>query len=335
MRRPLLHRLFRSAGVIVALAAWPMLSGCFAMSAVPPAEGLMQVERPDGHDATRFDTAASAEAESDWGQSANFILLHPTINGCDVGWFIFDTGASGCTITADAAARAGLSAIGTTKIQGTTSTTVYGCDSLTVGPLTLTGLRMTGLNMGRSSGAFGRSVVGILGRNVCSSAIVELDGPGRAVRLHDPEGDSESGALASVPVEMHMNLPHVRGAYLGVGDGLFLIDTGADATVHFFASALERHGLAQAKGVTMTGGKLQSTFGSVARIDTGSVDSFRIGGQQFGPLAATFARPGDAPSKTLPDADGLIGVGLMRMCTVFLDEPHGRVSFVLPERRTK
>jgi len=218
--------------------------------------------------------------------------------------------------------------LGTTRLQGETSITVYRANTLRVGPLTLAGLNLTDLNMRRSSGAFGRPVVGILGRNVCSGAIVEIDGPGRAVRLHDPEGDSDIGALASVPDEMHTNLPQVRCAYPGVADGLFVIDTGADATVHFFASAVARHGLAQAKGVTITGCKHHITFGSLSRIDADSVDSFRIGGHLFGAPAATFARPGDAPSKTLPGADGLIGMGLMWACTVFLDETHGRVSFV-------
>lgn len=317
------------------VAAWPLvtigtpcvLPGCFSMSAVPPPPGLTEAERPDGHVAARFDTAASAETESDWGKNATFILLHPMINGHDVGWFIFDTGASGCAITSVAAAKAGLPATGTTRLQGETRTTVYHADTLRVGPLTLAGLNMTGLNMSRSSGAFGREVVGILGRNVCTSAIVELDGPGRVVRLHAP-GDSNATAQAWIPVEMRRNLPHVRCDYAGAGSGLFVIDTGADATVHFLGSAVERHALTQAGGVRITGGRTQITFGSVGRIKEGTVQDFRIGPRQYGPLTATFATPGDSPSNVLPDVDGLIGLGLMREFTVFLDEAHGRVSFI-------
>ena len=55
-----------------------------------------------------------------------------------------------------------------------------------------------------------------------------------------------------------------------------MIDTGADATVHFFGSAVERHRLTEAAGVTITGGKTQITFGSVGRIKEGTVEDFRI-----------------------------------------------------------
>jgi Aspartyl protease len=308
-------------------AAMLFLAGCFSMSAVPPPAGLAQAERPNGHDSAHLDTAAKSEIESDWGSDGAFILLHPKVNGHDVGWFILDSGASGCTITADAATRAGLPAIGSTRLQGETRTTVFRCESLGVGPLTLTGLHMTGLNMSRSSQAFGRPVAGILGRNVFASAVVELDGPGRAVRLHDAQVENNRSELLSVPVEMRRGLPNIRCAYADIGEGLFVVDTGADATVHFLGLAVERYGLTKAAGVTITGAKSQITFGSMRRIDEGSVDDFRIGGRQFGPRVATFARPGDAPSKLLPDVDGLVGMGLMREFRLFVDEPHGCIRF--------
>lgn len=328
--RPTCVLLARAAAIALSTM---LLVGCFSMSPVPPHAGLRPIESPDAHAAARFDGRAPREIESDWGPEGTFVLVHPILNGRDVGWFLFDTGASGCTITAVAAAAAGLPAIGSTLLQGTEPSTLYDCDSLTLGPLTLTGLHMTGLNFHHASGAFGRPVVGILGRNVCASSVVELDGPRRSVRLHDPDGVRLADERLAVAVTLRYGVPFLRATFpaasdSGRRDGLFLLDTGADVAVHFVAAAVESAGLAHAPGVRITGGGHQRTFGSLARVDTGSIDVFEVGAQQFGPLAVTFARSGDLEARALRDADGLIGMGLLRTCTVFLDEPHGRITFV-------
>lgn len=110
-----------------------------------------------------------------------------------------------------------------------------------------------------------------------------------------------------------------------------MLDTGADATVHFFASAVERHDLTRSSGVKITGGKTQITLGTIGRIDEGTVEGFWFGGssaQSAGPVTATFARPGDALSKLLSNVDGLVGMGFMRVHVVFLDEGRSRVALV-------
>lgn len=307
------------------------------MSAVTPPPGLAAIEGAARHESARVDASKSPEVPSDWGTKGEFILVRPLLNGRDVGWFIFDTGASGCTITAEAAAKAGLPAIGTTRIQGQFDTVVYRCDSLQVGPMTLEGLNMAGLDMHHSSMAFGHQVAGILGRNVCSSAIVELDGPAREVRLIDPDTPPPIADVASsskgavwIPIEMQRGLPWLRCTYGSGAVGLFVLDTGANATVHFLGSAVERHQLTHASGVTLNGRRRQITFGATTPIDVGTIDSFMIGGRQFGPLAAAFAEPGDAPSRVLSEGDGMIGMGFMKHFVVTLDEPRERVSFADP-----
>lgn len=323
---------------VAVLAATSVLGGCFSMSAVAPSGSLAKVEIGESIPAQSFLPGEPAEVESDWGDDGEFVLLHPMINGRDVGWFIFDTGASGCTITASAAKRAGLSPIGCTRLQGETLTTVYRCPTLQCGPLTLSDLNVTGLNMSRASSAFGRPVVGILGRDICRSAVVELDGYARAVRLHDPvafDASSRAKGLAWHGISLDRQLPHITCAYGGpaqgppIAEGRFVLDTGANATIHFFAGAVERSDLTHSPGVTLTGTKTQITFGTIGRIDEGTVQGFWFGGSDtapMGPVAATFARAGDTPSQTLKDADGLVGMGFLRGHVVYLDESRSRVA---------
>lgn len=60
-----------------------------------------------------------------------------------------------------------------------------------------------------------------------------------------------------------------------------------------------------------------------------AVEGFWFGGSgaaPAGPVAATFARPGDAPSKSLDDVDGLVGMGFLRDHVLFMDEARSRVA---------
>ncbi len=308
------------------------------MSAVPPPQGLEPLPDPTSHDTAVVDRAAPAEVESEWGRGGSFVLVHPTVNGRDIGWFILDSGASGSTITAQAARAAGLDAAGTTRIQGTEVTTVFRCRELRVGPLRFEGIHLTGLDMHRSSQAFGREIAGILGRNVFESAVVVLDGPSRTVRLHDPAAaDAVAGAVSAsavewLPITMVRELPQVPVTFAGDHSGSFILDTGADASIHFFHGTVTECGLLQSPGVHPAGTKTQVTFGSRATVRDGTIDDLRIGSRQVGPISATFAEPGDAPSRRLEGSDGLVGMGLMRRFVVVVDEPGARVAFVTPGR---
>ncbi|MBL9149840.1 MAG: retropepsin-like domain-containing protein [Phycisphaerae bacterium] len=310
-----------------------LLVGCFALRPVPPAPDLALVPNAATHASSAFDRSLPNEIASEWGRRGAFILVHPWLNGRDVGWFILDTGASGSTISADAAAAAGLAAIGKTVIAGPTTaaaspieSTVYRCDALRLGPLTLQGLSMTGLDVEHASGTFGRPIAGILGQNVFTSAIVELDGPARAVRLHAVDDVHPLDGATIVPIEMRRGLPHVRASFSQVRDALFLLDTGANVGVHVAAEAVERDALQEARGITIDGGQELLTFGSSERVDAGTIESFRIGTLECGPLRATFGRPRGTERRRDTGVDGRIGMGVLVRHVVVFDVPNGRVA---------
>jgi hypothetical protein len=302
------------------------------MDVVPPEPGLRPLDHPEAHQGQRFEPGIDPEVDSDWGDRGEFILVKALVNGRDVGWFIFDTGASGCVITPEGARGAGLVGVGRTAMADGRETTVYRSAELRVGPLTLSGLNMTGLHLGNARSAFGRPVAGILGRNVCTPGIVEIDGPARTLRLLGPGAD-DVPADAWMPLDTADGLARVRCGYAGENDGPFLIDTGANAGVHFFGSTVERRGLADAPGVRMTGSATQITFGSVDGLKVGTVDDFRVGALQCGPVDATFVLGADPVSHAVTGADGLIGMGLLRRQRMYLDESGGRVALRGPVAR--
>ncbi|MBM4113216.1 MAG: hypothetical protein FJ253_07555 [Phycisphaerae bacterium] len=334
---------------LLVIASLP--AGCFSMSAVPPPPGSQRVQDATRHERAIFDASAPAFVESDWGRSGSFVLVSPRVNGRDVGWFILDTGASGCTMTSTAARAAGAVAVGSTLIQGSDETTVFRCDSLSLGPFRVEDVHVTGLDMERSSLPFGREIAGILGRNVFESAIVVLDGPSRSVRLLDPAAPdsierattilrvtergadrADAGRIEWIPITMQRELPHVPVAFDGDREASFILDTGADATIHFFADTVDQNDLLESQGVRVTGTKTQVTFGRRASISDGTIEDLRLGSRQVGPSKASFARPGDGVSKHLGGSAGLVGMGIMRNFVVVIDEPGRRVAFLKPSK---
>ncbi len=322
MQRPL--SVVRTA---LLLAAGLLIPGCFSMSGVAPPPGLPPYHFDGAPLAATFDPATPPEVESIWG--ASFVLVHPLVNGQDVGWFIFDTGASGWTITRKAAERAGLVPFAWTNIQGTTPSTVYAGESVRLGPMTLHEPRLTGMNMSGSSLVFGREISGIVGKDVCQRAVIEIDAAGSRLALHDPGAFAEPRGATWHEVVTQKHLPHVRCRYANDGDGLFVLDSGCDGCVHFFGRAVEAHDLLAAG---TTGRKTQITFGARQTIHTGTVERFAIGEQQFGPVEATFAGEVDPASGTLPGTDGMIGMRFLKRFVVYLDLPRSRVAFMPGER---
>ena len=211
---------------------------------------------------------------------------------------------------------------------------------------------LTGLNLKGARPAFGRDLAGILGQEICQTAVVEIDAARRSIRLHDPNGEehawltslsTDSESVRWAPIEMHNGLPHVRCRYGGAHDthtdaggeattaaeGLFVIDTGSDGSVHFFGPAVARHDLLNSSGVRITGRRTRMCYTYRERVPVGTIASFRIGGMEIGPVEdVTFGDADDGAAGLLPHADGIIGVELLKRFVLVLDQPRGRLALL-------
>ena len=110
---------------VLLVAASTLLPSCVTMKPVKPARELRPVAIGDGKGSARttVDPGAPAEVELLWDGTAS-LLVRPKINDIDVGWFVLDTGATGMLISGDGARNAGLLALGTTRLQNGSDTTV-------------------------------------------------------------------------------------------------------------------------------------------------------------------------------------------------------------------
>jgi hypothetical protein len=144
-----------------------------------------------------FDRSAGASLAVEKAPTGH-LLVHPRINGRDVGWFIFDTGAGNSVISSEAARELKLNRIGGVTalgIGGPVESPMYRLDSMKLGPLTLEKPVAIDLDLEFLTAPLGRPIAGVVGYDVISRCIFELDLAAPRFALHDP--------AASKPTVLH------------------------------------------------------------------------------------------------------------------------------------
>jgi len=255
------------------------------------------------------------------------LLVHPLVDGQDVGWFIFDTGAGTNCLALDAAEELELEpfgAIGARGIGGTVKSPFFRAETLTLGPLELEAPILLGLDLAFLAQHFGVEVGGILGYELLSRCVAELDFSGPAIALHAPTAYTLPAGGSWETAELYARHPHVRGAFEG-HEGWFKIDTGAagdTVTLHYqvvadleLLTGRETHA-AQAGGV---GGNVQTRTGPLA--------SFRLGTLDFGPIEAGFSLE-DTGAFSDDYVSGNVGGKLFTPYRLVFDYPGRRLGFV-------
>ncbi|MCB1184141.1 aspartyl protease family protein [bacterium] len=215
------------------------------------------------------------------------LLVHPLLDGRDVGWFIFDTGAGALCLdnaAADSLGYAGFGEITAKGVGGDVKSAFYRGASLQLGPLVMDDPAYVGLDLQFLSGYFGKPLAGVLGYGVLARAVVEFDHQAPRIALHDrttyPGTD-----LTWTPLFLFGRHPCVPGAFEG-HDAVFRLDTGADGTLTFHQPTVERLGLLRNRRVQDT--QLGGVGGFVAA-KKGPVAWVELGGRRFEHVEAAFA----------------------------------------------
>jgi hypothetical protein len=259
------------------------------------------------------------------------ILVHPKIDGMDLGWLIFDTGAGSSTVLhRDALARLKLSPIGAaplTSFLGSTRSSIYRGKTLEIGPMTLTRPFLVEMDLGFVQKALGDEVVGIIGYDLLSRCVAEVTLEDDTIKIYDPERYH----LESAPWQrliFNQWVPLVPATFDG-GKGLFRIDVGAAggpfSNVVFHAPAVEALHLLEHRKTTTT------TVGPT-RVAIGKIGWFEIAGHRFEGPDAVFALDHQGP---LGDAylEGNLGVAFLRPFRIVLDYRNERLAFLDRSKR--
>jgi hypothetical protein len=255
------------------------------------------------------------------------VLVRPKINGQDLGWFIFDTGAGGATILhSGALAKLKLSPLGALPVSsflGSSRSRLLRGESLQLGPLTIMEPLFTEMDLGFLRTPLAEEIMGIVGYDVLSRCVAEIRLAKDDIRLHDPKHFALDTSLWQ-KLTLDRGLPTVPATFEGGHKGRFRIDVGAAApgfsNVAFHAPAVEALNLLSRRQVTI------ARLG-VTRIAFGKMAWFELAGQRFEKPDVVFAldRQGPFGDEYL---EGNLGVEFLKPFRIVLDYAHERVVFL-------
>ena len=271
----------------------------------------------------RTDLPSSIECKR---AESGHILLHPLVNGKDIGWFILDSGADSMIIDKAAADTLNLPKIGketVVGVGGAVQEPFRTASDLKLGPATMRGLTFLEIDLHALSDLFKVKLAGIIGFDFFRRFIVQVDLKTPAVDLFDVSTyHLQRGDWSKM--EFSSGNPVVQATFEGDRKGWFRLDTGANGKVVFHSPAVEKlklldHRETSAVGMAGVGGTSDARMGKLAW--------FELGGHRFEAVDAVFSQ-----AKTGAFADryltGNIGQDLMEPFTVVFDFGGSRVAFL-------
>lgn len=313
----LAHRVeFEQAGVV----GFVEIEG--AAPAGPPDGERFDLEGVRARD-TRFLEGVDAAVEVR-RVATGHLLVHPRVDGADLGWFILDTGAGRLCIDPQAADTLELPEFGSVPavgVAGAVVTSYRGASAFRLGPLELSDPVFVELDLAFLEPHFGVPIAGICGHDVFARSVFELDLEAPGAALHDPAAYELARGEWS-PLVVEGGLPCIPCRFEGDREGLFRIDTGDPGTVTFHGPAVAALALLEGRDVRagVAGG-----VGGTSATKIGELDWFEIAGRRFDRVEATFslAREG---AHAEDHVVGTLGSELLRAYEVVLDYGSGRIA---------
>lgn len=253
------------------------------------------------------------------------------VNGKGPSMFILDTGADLTVIEKGHAAELGLAMEGSIEIrgggEGTLDASMIAGPTVTIAGLEIPSGAMIAIPLGPLSLYEGRPMQGILGYDVLSRFVVEVDYAGKQVTFHDPaKFETPKG---SRPFEIYFdgNSPVVKGT-IALPDGRafdarLTIDTGNRTALILHQPFVEAHQIRRALPA-LPNAPLGMGVGGMTRQDLGRVASLSLG--EFvmkGPLTSFSIETSGANAN--PELDGNLGSEVLRRFTLWIDYGNKRI----------
>lgn len=251
------------------------------------------------------------------------LLVKPTVNGIDAGWFIFDSGAGICVISTPHADKFGLQSAGSIEaagVGGNSSVPLLRAAKIVLGPLTLQDQPLISTDLSFLKQHLEEEIVGVLGFGVLEKCVAELDLATPRIMLHDP-GKYTLPTGEWTPVSLVGRVPIVTAKFEG-REGRFMLDTGSNETVSFAEPAVRKHKLLE--GRTLKDAKMGGVGGFIAA-KRGALTSLELGGVRRENVEATFAIEAKGAGAD-GSREGSIGAEFLSGMTLVLDYAHERIA---------
>lgn len=253
------------------------------------------------------------------------VFVRPRVDGREVGWWNFDSGAEGMTIDAALADSLGLPVVGRTAVTGADGrrreATIRRARTFTLGRLTYRDPLLLAEDLSATTAPPGTKRGGVVGYPVFRRGVVEFAAGGDSVALYNPAMYSllDRGRWAALSfIDL---TPAACAGLEGGRRGLFQLDTGAGGTVSFYAAFVARENLLAGRDtqtVTSTG------MGGTFRTTEGHLEWFELAVRRWERPLVEFRTGGFSRES----GAGVIGREFLRAFTVVFDYPHLRLALL-------
>lgn len=259
------------------------------------------------------------------------LLVPVRVNGSDQLWFLLDTGAQVTVVDTTTARELGL------ELEGSVSGSGNGNERLDFKLIRDVALAVPGVEISDQvvtalplrdtlEPALGHPVDGILGFNVISRFVVEIDYANRTLRLVDPVGWEYRGDGKVIPIRI-VNTRSVCDAEIVLPDGRvvtgsFYVDTGSSTTVRLHTPFVDGHDLLSSLPAKVTASGLG--LGGRTTMYRGRISALRLGGLVYDAPVCSFSQDQDGIASSSEFA-GKLGGGLLERSTVILDYERRRI----------
>lgn len=282
-------------------------------------------------DDTTFDDSLPAELNVKRAKTGH-LLVKPMVNGQDVGWFIFDSGA-GANVLANSVIRdlklekfGSLPAVG---VGGAVQTAFSRPESISLGRATFKGPLVVGLDLAFLDAPMGEKIGGIIGYGAFYRCIVEADMERGAVAFFNPKTYDQSRVADRWQKLYQLSRVSCIEAEFEGHKGIFKLDTGAGgSTVTIHAPIVETHKLLDNRETT------ESSIGGVGarvKVRKGKLKYFELAGHRTDDVMAEFAVENKGAFNSA-ETMGNIGGVLVKPFRIVFDYQNKRIAFVKREQ---
>ena len=281
---------------------------------------------------TTFDNTVPAELKVTQGvafsdSSPGHYYVRPRIDGRDLGWFHFDTGADAMHIDTKFADELKMPVLGKSQTRGADGrvqdVTIRQGKTFQLGRVTFRNPIYLAMDLSERNAPPGERRAGLIGYPLLARVVAEVTGGGKSIALYEPSSYKlKKGRWQEL---FYIDLtPAVVCRFEGNREGLFQLDTGYTGTVTFYDRFIMDEKLLEGRSVTEETG---IGAGGTYRLATGTIGWFELAGYRFnnpkvGFRIAGLSREGGA---------GVVGREFLSVFTIVFSYPEKRIAFIRSE----